>query len=111
MTTANTTIVDASQWIPGGAQAAEVVRRDLSELVQYLQCPTILKIAADVRAILAQGRDVCNLTIGDFSAKEFPVPVILIDAIHESLAQGNTNYPPPDGVVHLRQAITRLYER
>lgn len=111
MTTANTAAVDAAQWIPSGARREEFAHRDLSDLAQNLEGSTILKIASDVRVLLAQGREVCNLTIGDFSPKEFPVPEPLVDAIREALDAGNTNYPPADGVVALRQAVTRLYER
>ena len=111
MSTANTVAVDVAQWLPQGAAAGEVARRDLSDLGNRLEGSVILKISAEVRAMLAQGREVCNLTIGDFSPKEFAVPQILVDAAGEALAAGQTNYPPPDGLLALRQAVVRLFER
>lgn len=110
MSSANTTVVDAAQWLPRGDSVA-AVRHDLSALAQNLSGSQILKIAAEIRAMIAQGREVCNLTIGDFSPKEFPVPQALVTASTRALEAGYTNYPPPDGLVSLRQAILRLYER
>ena len=34
----------------------------------------ILAIADEVRALQAKGRQVCNLSIGDFDPREFPIP-------------------------------------
>jgi aspartate aminotransferase len=70
----------------------------------------ILRIAADVRAMLAEGAEVCNLTVGDFSPAEFPAPAVLVDGIVAALQAGETNYPPSDGVLPLRQAVSRFYE-
>ncbi|HEX6751042.1 MAG TPA: aminotransferase class I/II-fold pyridoxal phosphate-dependent enzyme [Longimicrobium sp.] len=69
----------------------------------------ILRIAADVRAMMAQGAEVCNLTVGDFAPKEFPAPRALVDGIVDMLRAGETNYPPSDGVPQLRQAVSAFY--
>jgi len=53
----------------------------------------ILKIAADVRALAADGRDICNLTVGDFSPTEFRIPQRLEQGIVDALRRGETNYP------------------
>jgi aspartate aminotransferase len=71
----------------------------------------ILKIAAEIRALSAKGQKLLNLTVGDFSPKEFPIPGGLRDRIGEALAAGETNYPPADGMMDLRQAVQRFYER
>ncbi|HEX6036466.1 pyridoxal phosphate-dependent aminotransferase [Longimicrobium sp.] len=71
----------------------------------------ILKIAADIRAMQASGTEVCNLTVGDFSPKEFPIPQFLQDGIVAALQAGETNYPPSDGVPQLREAVRRFYQR
>jgi aspartate aminotransferase len=71
----------------------------------------ILKIAADIRAMVAGGATVCNLTVGDFSSAEFPIPQYLQDEIVRALQAGETNYPPSDGVPQLRQAVAAFYER
>ncbi|HEX9936282.1 MAG TPA: aminotransferase class I/II-fold pyridoxal phosphate-dependent enzyme [Longimicrobium sp.] len=69
----------------------------------------ILRIAADVRAMLAQGAEVCNLTVGDFAPAEFPAPQSLVDGIVAALQAGETNYPPSDGVLELRKAVSSFY--
>src|SRR5215218_2736000 len=71
----------------------------------------ILKIAADVRALVASGRDICNLTVGDFSPSEFRVPEVLEQGIIEALKRGETNYPPSDGLLALRESVRSLYRR
>lgn len=88
-----------------------VRRSDLSQLAQGLVGSTILKIAADVRDMQAAGKPVLNLTVGDFSPTQFPVPPLLRDATVTALQAGNTNYPPSDGMPELRKAIQQLYER
>ncbi len=71
----------------------------------------ILKIAADVRALVASGRDICNLTVGDFSPSEFRIPEMLEHGIVAALQRGETNYPPSDGTLPLREAVRSLYRR
>ena len=71
----------------------------------------ILKIAADVRALAADGRDICNLTVGDFSPAEFRIPQQVERGIVDALHRGETNYPPSDGILPLREAVRSLYGR
>lgn len=71
----------------------------------------ILKIAADIRALTAQGRKICNLTVGDFNARYFPIPDTLKTYIEDAYAAGETNYPPSDGVPELRKSIQGFYKR
>ena len=71
----------------------------------------ILKIAADVRALAADGRDICNLTVGDFAPSEFRIPPQLEQGIVDALHRGETNYPPSDGILPLRETVRALYAR
>ncbi len=71
----------------------------------------ILRIAADIRALEASGTKTCNLTVGDFKTSEFPLPPVLSRGIASALEAGETNYPPSDGVLALRQSVRRLYQR
>jgi aspartate aminotransferase len=88
-------------------------RRDdtVGTMVRGLIGSEILRIAGEIRELVAQGKQVCNLTVGDFSPREFPIPASLGDAIAAALKAGETNYPPSDGVLALRQAVVRFYER
>ncbi len=68
----------------------------------------ILKIGADIRTMQAEGKKICNLTVGDFSPEEFRIPSFLEEGIKNAYAKGETNYPPSDGVLALRQSILRF---
>ena len=83
----------------------------VSEIAEGLVGSEILKIAADVRALAASGRDICNLTVGDFSPSEFRIPEQLERGIIDALHRGETNYPPSDGTLPLREAVCSLYRR
>ncbi len=83
--------------------------RSLSVLAQGLVGSEVLKIAGEVRALIASGRAVANLTVGDFSPSEFRIPPLLGSLIAENLANGQTNYPPSDGTLELRRSVVDLY--
>ncbi len=71
----------------------------------------ILKIAADIRAMVADGKKICNLTVGDFNSSYFPIPDYLLNEIEIAFTKGETNYPPSDGVLPLRKAVQAFYKR
>jgi aspartate aminotransferase len=83
----------------------------LSAMVHRLRGSVILKIAAEVRAMIAAGKPVCNLTAGDFDPRQFPIPGPLSKAIHRALEQGETNYPPSEGLPSLRRAVVDYVDR
>jgi aspartate aminotransferase len=91
--------------------AAPVRGARSSRVADSLVGSEILKIAADVRALVAAGQQICNLTVGDFAASEFRIPSALEHGIVDALHRGETNYPPSDGIPALRQAIRALYMR
>lgn len=91
-------------------QVAQVGCR-VSSMAEGLVGSEILKIAADIRAMLAEGKQICNLTVGDFSPAEFRIPRFLEDALVDALRAGETNYPPSTGVLELRKAVQALYQR
>jgi aspartate aminotransferase len=71
----------------------------------------ILKIAAEMRRLRAAGKAICDLTVGDFDPRQFPIPERLRDAVAAALGHGQTNYPPATGMLELRQAVQRFYAR
>ncbi len=78
----------------------------LSDNVRGLHESGILRITRQVRAMLARGERVINLTVGDFDPRYFPIPKRLSKAIQDAVARGETNYPNPEGLPVLRQAIS-----
>lgn len=81
----------------------------LSRMADGLRGSSILGIAAEIRALVAGGTPVCNLTVGDFAPSEFRIPAGLERRIAAALARGETNYPPSNGMPALRQAVAALY--
>ncbi|MFN0150278.1 MAG: pyridoxal phosphate-dependent aminotransferase [bacterium] len=81
----------------------------LSQMASGLIGSEILKVAAEIRAKIARGDRVINLTVGDFRPDLFPIPKSLKDGIVAALERGETNYPPSDGILDLRKAVTEFY--
>lgn len=102
---------DMAAHLPSGPAAEAFALRALSRKATGLIGSEILKIAGEVREQQAKGKAVCNLTVGDFSPTQFRIPPLLEAGIAEALAAGQTNYPPSDGVLELRQAVCRLFAR
>lgn len=86
-------------------------RHRISELAATLEGSQILSIAAEIRALAADGRALCDLTVGDFAPRHFPIPERLRNAVVAALERGETNYPPSNGMPDLRQAVRRFYAR
>ncbi|MCB9780376.1 MAG: aminotransferase class I/II-fold pyridoxal phosphate-dependent enzyme [Alphaproteobacteria bacterium] len=99
--------IDISAYLPSDGQAA--MRRAVTPIMATMQGSKILAIAAQVKTLQAQGREICNLTVGDFSPDQFRVPDALTEKIQQYVAEGQTNYPPADGVPELKSAISDLY--
>lgn len=87
------------------------VDASLSDLARGVTGSEILRIAAEIRALKAKGAEICNLTVGDFDPAHFPVPGKLLEGVQQALVAGHTNYPPSDGMLALREAVARFYER
>jgi aspartate aminotransferase len=85
--------------------------RGLSSLARGVIGSEILRIAGEIRALKAKGAAICNLTVGDFDPAYFPIPSELLDGTRAALVEGHTNYPPSDGVLQLRESVTRMYAR
>lgn len=85
--------------------------RASSLLAEGLIGSPILKIAAEVRALAAAGKELCNLTVGDFAPSEFAIPEALSRELTTAVQRGETNYPPSTGVQSLRNAVVAFCDR
>lgn len=85
--------------------------RALTANAREMQGSLILGIGAEVRALAAAGRPLCNLTVGDFDPKQFPVPASLSAGVRAALEAGHTNYPPAEGIAELRKSVCGWYKR
>lgn len=83
----------------------------VSLMASRLKRSEILKIATDIRAMVAEGKDICDLTVGDFHPSQFRIPKLLEDSIKDALTRGETNYPPTEGMSELKRSVGELYRR
>jgi aspartate aminotransferase len=78
----------------------------VSVLAQNLHGSEIIKIAGEINELKKQGQNIANLTIGDFDADIYPIPTELKEGIIDAYNHNQTNYPPADGVLSLRESVS-----
>lgn len=102
-------MISLAGYLPADAAAASA--RALNPIARAMQGSLILGIAAEVRALAATGKPICNLTVGDFDPRLFPIPRKLRDATVAAMDNFQTNYPPSEGIPELRHAVVEHYRR
>lgn len=80
----------------------------VSALASTLIGSEIIKIAGEVNEMKSKGIEIANLTIGDFDSNIYPIPTELKQYIVDAYADNQTNYPPADGVMALRESVSRF---
>nr|WP_199080738.1 aminotransferase class I/II-fold pyridoxal phosphate-dependent enzyme [Pedobacter sp. ASV19] len=80
----------------------------VSALASSLIGSEIIKIGNEVNEMKRKGASIANLTIGDFDSSIYPIPTELKAGIVEAYHQNQTNYPPADGVLSLRETVSDL---
>jgi aspartate aminotransferase len=78
----------------------------VSKLAQNLRGSEIIKIAGEINELKRQGQNIANLTIGDFDSNIYPIPDGLKQGIIDAYHGNQTNYPPADGVLSLRESVS-----
>ncbi len=101
----------AAEELAGLAVDPGTSARRVSGMAAGLVGSEILRIAGEIRALVASGREVCDLTVGDFAPRHFPIPARLLRGVVSALEAGETNYPPSSGMPQLRSAVQRFYAR
>ncbi len=77
----------------------------VSEMAENLIGSEIIKLGNEIKEKIAKGEKVYNFTIGDFNPELYPIPEALKQSIIDQYGKNQTNYPPADGVLPLRNAI------
>lgn len=80
----------------------------VSLLAQNLSGSEIIKIAGEINELKRQGQNIANLTIGDFDANIYPIPKQLKEGIIDAYNANQTNYPPADGMLNLRESVSEF---
>ena len=81
---------------------------NVSVLASALIGSEIIKIGNEVNELKSKGAQIANLTIGDFDPSIFPIPEELKAEIIEAYNDNQTNYPPADGILALREVVAGL---
>ena len=77
----------------------------VSVLANTLIGSEIIKIGNEVNEMKRKGAEIANLTIGDFDPSIFPIPAELRDEIIDAYHHNQTNYPPAEGILPLRETV------
>jgi aspartate aminotransferase len=83
----------------------------VSVLAQNLRGSEIIKIAGEINELKKQGQNIANLTIGDFDSNLYPIPAPLKAGIVAAYGHNQTNYPPADGVLDLRESVSDFLQK
>jgi len=83
----------------------------LSNLAESLIGSEIVKLGNEINNRIRNGEKIYNYTIGDFAPSIFPIPEQLEDGIVAAYRSGLTNYPPADGILALREAVSGFIKR
>jgi len=81
---------------------------NVSVLASSLIGSEIIKIGNEVNEMKRKGAQIANLTIGDFDPSIFPIPEELKDGIVSAYNAHQTNYPPADGILPLRETVSEI---
>lgn len=82
----------------------------LSQLAETLVGSEIVRLGNEINDRIRQGERIFNFTVGDFDPTIFPIPQQLENEIIEAYKHHYTNYPPGDGVLELRKAVSEFYK-
>ena len=80
----------------------------VSKVASSLIGSEIIKIGNEVNEMKRKGATIANLTIGDFDSSVYPIPTALKNGIIDAYNDNQTNYPPADGVLALRETVSGL---
>lgn len=89
----------------------EAAKRGFSHMASSMSGSSILRIAQEIRNMSDRGESVTNLTVGDFSPQQFPIPDVFRQYIVDAVNDGHTNYPPSAGIPDLRAAVKEYFMR
>jgi aspartate aminotransferase len=84
---------------------------NVSLLANALVGSEIIKIGNEVNELKRKGAKIANLTIGDFDPAVFPIPEALKAEIIAAYNDHQTNYPPADGILPLRETVANLLDK
>lgn len=70
-----------------------------------------MRLGADIKEKIKKGEKIYNFTIGDFDSSIFPIPKKLENEIIEAYKKGFTTYPPAEGLMALRESVSKYIKK
>lgn len=67
-----------------------------------------MRLGADIKEKINKGEKIYNFTIGDFDSSIFPIPKKLEYEIIEAYKHHFTTYPPAEGILALRESVSKF---
>ena len=83
----------------------------VSSMAETLIGSEIIQLAWQINDKISKGQNILNLTIGDFNPNIFPIPDVLTEEIKKAYDDHQTNYPPAEGTLGLRKAISEYIKK
>ena len=80
----------------------------LSDRINNLEVSQTLAMAAKVRELKAEGKDVISLSLGE---PDFNTPDFVKEAAKKAIDENYSAYTPVDGYSELREAISKKFKR
>lgn len=80
----------------------------LSDRINSLEVSQTLAMAAKVRELKSEGKDVISLSLGE---PDFNTPEFVKQAAKEAIEQNYSTYTPVNGYLELREAISKKFKR
>ena len=77
---------------------------DVSKRIFQLETETAFAVLAKANKLRSEGKDVINLGIGQ---PDFPTPQNIVEAAIKSLKDGFHGYTPANGIIELREAVSK----
>jgi aspartate aminotransferase len=81
---------------------------ELSVVAKHIQPSATLAAGAKARQLKAEGVHVFDFSLGE---PDFKTPEHIIQAAIEAMKKGHTRYTPANGILELRSAVAKLYQR
>lgn len=85
-----------------------MIVKEFSSRVQRIKPSETLAVAARAEALIAEGKDIINLSVGE---PDFDTPDFIKKAAIEAIQSGFTKYTAVDGTLELKKAIIQKFER
>ena len=70
-----------------------------------------MRLGADIKEKITKGEKIYNFTIGDFDSSIFPIPKKFEYEIIEAYKKGFTTYPPAEGILALRESVSKFIKQ